>query len=103
MTSPAAWYQARTAKTSTTQPPALVMLAWLAPAPMDSRTSPTNISQMMTVRTRSVRSEAILGRLLSYRIRCRHGALSSVTLGGADRAVCPAGRSWMSVVTARTA
>ena len=39
MTSPAAWYQARTAKTRTTQPPALVTPVMLAPAPIDSRKS----------------------------------------------------------------
>ncbi len=38
MTSPAAWYQARTAKTRTTQPPALVTPLIVAPAPIDSRT-----------------------------------------------------------------
>jgi len=57
--SPAAWYQASTAKTRTTQPPALVRPLLLAPAPIDSSTRPTKISQMITVSTRSVRSEAI--------------------------------------------
>ena len=35
------------------------MSTLLAPAPTDSTTSPTKISQMITVSTRSVRSEAI--------------------------------------------
>ncbi len=41
------------------QPLALVALPMLAPKPIASRTSPTKISQRMTVSTRSVRSEAI--------------------------------------------
>jgi len=59
MMSPAGWYQASTAKTSTSQPPVLVKPALLAPAPIDSRTRPTKISQMITVSTRSVRSDAM--------------------------------------------
>ncbi len=59
MTSPAAWYLASNAKARTTQPAALVTLPMLAPAPIDSRTSPTKISQRIAVSTRSVRSEAI--------------------------------------------
>jgi ADP-ribose pyrophosphatase YjhB (NUDIX family) len=47
MTSPTAWYEARTAKVRMTQPSASVTSAMLAPAPIDGSTKPTKISQRM--------------------------------------------------------